>query len=358
MELDESKIGAIHLDPTSVELQRSWFSSAREIFCLNAYPNGVTFSHHRHLADPERVCSPDADAAELPDEAEYAAAVCARYLPQQFDLRLRDTREYQLPIGRYFLYRENFARALEHQLSHLHKQGRLPSSVIYFGMIADPFLALDRKGTVTSACLEILSQYHPGLLVVQTRSPKILHALPALRKFGDRLIVAISLETPIDRLLSRYSPGQSPLGDRLFVADRLRSEGIRVQLKASPILPYGEFYRDAWKFGEVLVRHADFVSFGCLASGAANDETHLRTLPLAQKLVQDRQFRMLRPFAFRCVYYAVQSLALEKLQIPVPALSEPSQLSLFSPPSSSQLPAALSDSVTVHEKRNFSKISV
>lgn len=341
MELDESKIGAIHLDPSSTELQRSWFSGAKEIFCLNAYPNGVTFSHHRLSERNAQVFSPSRTAPAAhsslsrddyePGEDRTSSLSTTGFLPHQFDLRLRDTREYQLPVGRYFLYKENYARALEHQLSLLHKQGTLSSSVIYFGLITDAFLAVDKKGAVTATCLEILKQYPPGLLVIQTRSPKVLGKLATLRSFGDKLVVAVSLESPVDRLLSRYSPGHPPVGERLFACDRLRSEGVRVQLKASPILPYGDFYRDAWRFGEMLVRHADYVSFGCLASGSATDESHLRDIPVAQKIAQDQQYRMLRPFAFRCVYYAVQSLAMEKLKLPVPALSAPNQLSLFPP---------------------------
>ena len=66
----------IKFDTSSPLLKKSWHSYASHALCLNAYPNGITISQHD--------CS---------EEAEL--------LPESFQLRLRDTREFRLPRGKY-----------------------------------------------------------------------------------------------------------------------------------------------------------------------------------------------------------------------------------------------------------------
>ena len=309
----------ITFDPRSRELQTTWSSFAKTILCVNAYPNGVSVSVH----------SNDPDARAAAQKPDGASENTDRYLSNSFHLRFKDTRDYQLPLGRYFLFKENYAESLERQLSQLHKQGLLSSAVCYFGVTADPFFIFHKRFDVTMKCLELLEQYQPGFLVVQTRSPLVVSALPTLKFFGSRGVVAMPLETPLEQAVNRYTPGQPAISDRLLAVDGLRKQGVRVNLVASPALPYGDFYRDAWKFAEMLSEHADFITFGALAGGAPSDEAQLKTLPLARRLAADKQFRWLRPYSFRYLYYAVQSLAPEKLTVPAPLFPKTSQLSLF-----------------------------
>lgn len=307
----------VTFDPDSKDLQTTWSSSAKCAFCINVYPNGISFSIHSKLNTGDR--AEDQEKGDKPD----------RVHPHQFHLRLKDTRDYGLPTGKYYLLKETYGRQLELQLSSLHKEGILSSSVCYLGVTADPFLSFHKKFDVTMKVLELLEAYQPGFLVVQTRSPMVISALPLLKSFGNRAVVAIAIETPLEQMVTRYTPGQPCIGDRLLAADGLRKQGIPVNLVASPVLPYGDFYRDAWAFADLLVKNGDFISFGCLATGAAVDENALRTLPLARKLVADKNFRWLRPYSYRYLYFAVQSLAPEKLKLPVPKFAKASQLSLF-----------------------------
>lgn len=321
----------VPFDPSAPELATSWHSSARLICCINTYPNGISFSVHKNdSVEDEHTGSIDLLESTGGEAAiQEPAAQKSKFTPSQFHLRLRDTRDLNVPTGRYFLYREKYAQALEHNLAQLYKKDLLASTVIYLGMSSDPFLALDKKFDVTHACLELLSQYRPGLLVAQTRSPMVISALPLLKMLGDRAVVAMPIESPQENIIARYTPGQPRIRERLIAAEGLRRQGIQVNLMASPVLPYGDFYRDAWDFAAMLSKHADFVSLGSLYSGVENEESMLRLVPLAQRLAADRQFRWLRPYSFRCLYYALKSIAPEKLLLPARVRRESAQLKLF-----------------------------
>lgn len=311
-------------DPQASELTTTWSSFAESIYCLNTYPNGITLSVHSQ-GENGRLVLPDGESGDT----DGAQADGPKFAAQQFHLRLRDTRDYQLPEGRYYLHRENYIGALEGHLSHLHKTGKLASTVFYFGTTTDPFLSLHKKFDVTMACIELLERYVPGTVVFQTRSPMIISVLPALKHLGERAIVSMPIESISEKAIVRYTPGKPRIGERLVAAEGLRRQGIRVCLSASPVLPHGDPKRDAWDFAELLERHGDYVTFGCLASGLEADEKQLKALPLAQKLEADRQFFWLRPHCYQYVYQALRSIAPEKLVLPVKRPAPPSQLKLF-----------------------------
>ena len=157
----------------------------------------------------------------------------------------------------------------------------------------------------------------------------VISALPTLNRLKGTAVVVMPIETHIERVIARYTPGQPRISERLVAAEGLRRQGIKVNIAASPILPYGEFYRDAWDFAEILERHADYVTFGCLASGSEADERTLKTLAVARKLAADKQYQWLRPHAYRYLYHALQVIAPEKLRLPVAVKHNAAQLDLF-----------------------------
>lgn len=304
-------------------LRVGWSSYAKNILCVNAYPNGITLSVHSNEIDSKLL---EGLSGEVLTDAILRNG---KFAPGQFNLRFRDTRDYQLAAGKYYLYKENYLQALEHHLSQLHHSGLLSQAVIFFGVTSDPFMSLHKKFDVTMACLELFENYTPGLLVIQTRSPMVVSALPLLKMLGDKVIVSIPVESRLESAIVRYTPGQPKISERLVAADGLKKQGVRVNLVAAPILPYGDFYRDAWEFAELLDRHSDYISIGCLASGHSAEESQLKTLPVAQKLVADNNLRLLRPHSYQNLYYALRIIAPKKLELPVEAPQKPSQLSLF-----------------------------
>lgn len=321
------RLHQLTFDPKAKELLTAWHSGAKRVLAINPFPNGITLSIH-NLSEATGELS-DESKGVAQDSQEVAEGVRKRIDSRQFHLRLKETRDYLVPSGRYFLFREGYGDALEKKLARLQREGLLDDCVCYLGVTADPFLAFHKRFDVTMKCLELLEKFQPARLIIQTRSPMVISALPILRTFGSRAAVALVVETHLEQPIVRYTPGQPAIRDRWLAADGLRSQGVTVNVQVSPILPYGEFYRDAWQFAEQLNQHADFVTFGCLATGAHQDELALKGLPIAQKLAADRNFRWLRPHAYRYLYYSMQSIAPEKLLLPVRLEPKSSQLSLF-----------------------------
>ena len=310
-------LSSVQFNQNAPELTRTWHSYAPAAFCLNTYPNGITFSAHT---------APKINRAEEKSDSDKNTQP---WHPSQFHLRVKDTKNYLLPAGKYFLYKENYIQSVERRLITLKEQGLLSSSVIYFGVTSDPFASFHKKFDITMNCLQLLETYRPRRVVIQTRSPMVISALPTLKALGDRAVVAMPIETRLERAVQRYTPGQPKISERLVAAAGLRRQGVKVNLVASPILPYGDIYRDAWDFADMLDKHSDYITFGCLAYGKPSQESSLKALPVARKLVADKKFRWLRPHAYRHLYFALQVLAPEKLLLPVKPEEGSSQLSLF-----------------------------
>ena len=320
---------------SSENMEASWSAGAKLVCCINTYPNGITVSLHDMTSRKPSRCGSNTPLEGTPLESAVGELVGADAesgrisSPQQFHLRFRDTRDYLQPTGRYFLYREQYLGGLEKHLSQLHHQGVLENTVVFFGTTTDPFLTLHKKFDVTMACLQILERYTPKLLVVQTRSPMVISALPTLKHLGNRAVVGIPIETFLEKAVLRYTPGKPRIAERIIAADGLRKQGIRVNLMVSPVLPYGDYERDAWDFAELLAAHGDYVTFGALATGGEAEERALKIMPVAQKLAADRQFLWLRPLCYRPVFQALKSIAPEKLQLPVRPVAHKGQLNLF-----------------------------
>lgn len=284
-----------------VELS-SWHEGASCVCCLNSYPNGITFSIHTE------------------EQAGKGQESISR-----FALRLKDTRSYNLPVGKYFLYKKDVKANLEKHLWTLRKKGKLEDAVIYFGTIADPFSSFHRRFDNTMACLELLERYMPLRVVIQTRSPMLIAALPILKKYGDKAISNMFIETPKEPSILRYTPGQPSISQRLLAIQGVRNQGVKVAVTVGPVLPYGEFNRDAWDFAELLDRYADYISLSALASDGS--EKSLRNMELALRLDADKQHKILRPEAYRPLLKALNQICPQKLDLP--SLVKPSQMDLF-----------------------------
>lgn len=312
------RINAIEFNSNCQELTRTWSSFASRVFSINVDDNGISITTHPLNA------SVDAESLDANVMNGKKSA-----LPNQFHLRTKETKDYQLPTGRISHYRENSISGVEKYLARLRDNGELCSSVFYFGTAEDPFSSLDKKFDLTVPCFELLERYRPQLIVVQTRSPMVIALLPSLKMLGDRAVVCIPIETRLESAIARYTPGEPKIADRLMAANGLRIQGVRVNLMASPILPYGDFYRDAWNFAELLDRHADYITFGCLASGRPSDEIQLRNLSISRKLAADGNYRWLRPYAYKHLFSAVKVLSPKKILLPVNANKRGVQMDLF-----------------------------
>ncbi len=272
-------------------------------YTVDSFANGISFGQHR--------------LEEGQDPRDY------------YGLSISDEGEIVRLRSRYALHHNNPTWELERYLMRLSQQGVLGSSTIYFGTSGDPFHPFDGKFEASMKFLQLFERYVPGLLVVQTRSPLVVLALPVLQKLGDHAAVTIALETDDNEAIRRYTPDIPLCEDRLKAATALRRFGIEVTLQVAPVLPYGDWKSDAQRFAHVLIDHADYLSVRPLHDGSAVSEQRMRHSQVAKRMAADRKFVWLRPDTARPLVAAIEKLSPAKLETPSRSHRRERQMSLF-----------------------------
>jgi hypothetical protein len=246
-----------------------------------------------------------------------------------YSLRIRDDSAVVKLRSRYTLHKENPLAELERHLMRLSTQGVLRQSTIYFGTTTDPFFPFEGKFDASIKFLEIFRRYTPGLLVVQTRSPLLVIAMPVLAKLGQHAAVTLGVESNLEESIRRYTPGLPRIEDRLKTATALRRFGVEVSLHVNPVLPYGDWRADAPRFAEVLAEHGDYVYVRPMTDGTERTERQIRQTVIAKRLAEDRKFHWLRPDTANPLISALEKIAPEKLAIPVRQHLQSKQLKMF-----------------------------
>ena len=180
---------------------------------------------------------------------------------------------------------------LERHLQRLSARGELRRTTVVFGVTTDPFHPFDEKFATSMRFLELFERYVPGRLVIQTRSPLVVIGLPMLKKVRETTYVSVGIETPLEEVARRYTPDLPTVEERWKTVRALRRFGLKVGVQVAPILPYGDWRKDAAGFAEKLCTEADFVSIKSMLQACGVPRP---TTPLARKLASDRQFFWLR----------------------------------------------------------------
>ncbi len=273
------------------------------IYTVDSFENGIAFGQHRTPTgqDPREV---------------YA-------------LRLQNDSEMIRLRSRYALNKEKPLHQLENYLMRLSSQGTLSSAHIYLGTTTDPFHPFDGKFEGSMKFLELFRRYRPGMLTVQTRSPLIVLALPVFAALGKHVSITIGVETCVEDSVRRYTPGLPRIEERLKTATALRRFGIEVNLQVAPVLPYGDWKKDAGDFAKLLADNGDHVFVLPFNNGMQDCQKRLRASEAAQRLAEDRKFHWLRPDAATPLISALEAIAPEKLAAPGRKQLSPKQLSIF-----------------------------
>ena len=296
-------LNSIDFSPeTFIEEHKPLHFGAARILCMNVYMNGLTVSEH---TNPESVFF------------------------DSFHLRFKETKSLRIPDGRHFLFKEDIVQRLEEMLALQMSEGLLDDTVVYFGTISDPFLSFQSKFELTMSCLKLLERYSPARIVLQTRSPMVLSSIPILTNLLDRLVVAIPVETPVERVVRSLTPRQPKISERLLTCRELTRRGVSVCTQVSPILPYGKKAQDVWSFAEILADFSDRVHFGSVFYGLPGEQKEYGYLPFIEKLRSLSCEEFLRPYSFADLYRAVSVLSPNMLK-PFPSISKgPVQLDFF-----------------------------
>lgn len=215
---------------------------------------------------------------------------------------------------------------LERHLQRLSVRGELRRATVVFGVTTDPFHPFDEKFATSMKFLELFERYAPGRLIIQTRSPLVVIGLPMLKKIKDSTFVTVGIETPLEEVSRRYTPDLPTVAERWKTVRALRRFGLRVGVQVAPILPYGDWRKDARAFAQQLCVESDFVTVKSViqASGVLRPQT-----PVARKLATDRQFFWLRQDSQIPLLDAIAALDERKLFHPAGLQPVDPQLKLF-----------------------------
>lgn len=230
---------------------------------------------------------------------------------------------------RFTLDSKNTLPALEVELKELSEKGILRQTHIVLGSTTDPFYPFDSKFDGSMKFLSLFEKYTPGLLTVQTRSPLIVLAMPVLTKLGRRAAVTIGIETPDEDAIRRYTPGLPRAEERLKAARALRSFGVEVTLQVAPVLPYGDWRKDAAPFAELLIGAADKVYVRAMLDVGESNDAQMRARTMCKTLAQDRKFHWLRRDSAAPLINSLEILAPDKLKLAAPVHLEEKQLKMF-----------------------------
>ena len=273
------------------------------VFSVDSFAHGLAFGKHT-------------EDGELDRRSTYA-------------LRINEQGELINLRSRYLFDREGQFLNLESNLQRLSRQGILANSTVYFGVCTDPFMPFDGKFDTSMRFLQLFERFTPGRLIVQTRSPLVVIAMPVFKKLGDRLNVTIGLETCDEKSAKRYTPELPGVAERLKLSSALRHFGIVVNMQVSPILPYGDWRKDSAAFAEILCKHADNIFIKSLVDGTVQSERRVKNSALGQKLALDHKYHWLRPDSASQLLNAVEHIAPEKLIEPKKPKVKAKQLEIF-----------------------------
>jgi len=274
----------------------------RTVYSIDLYPDGLAFGQHR---------IPEHDAAS-----------------EHLYLRLIGIHDHLKLQSKYGLSGRAVKQELIQHLTRLSAKGLLSTAEIHFGVAHDPFEGQGGHFAHALSLLDVFKTFKPYRLVIQTRSPLAVIALPALKQMGDRVRVVVGIETCLEESVLKYTPGLARCEERLKMVRTMQRFGIAVAVQATPVLPYGEWRKDAQRFARTLaalnvpilmpVESQQYAARGGSKSGL-----------VAKRLAEARAFFYLRSDTALPLTEALQQIAAHLLApLDVPTRTE-RQLSLF-----------------------------
>lgn len=168
-----------------------------------------------------------------------------------------------LDWGDYVHPRVGIAEKLRAELKRLAAKGELATTAIFMSSATDPYQGLERRWRLSRACLDVLIDDPPGLLVVQTRSPFVADDFPRLQTLGNGCWVSFTLETDQDDVRQAVTPRCPAIQQRLATIRAAYTVGLNVQIAVSPCLPYSSVE----SFGELLATNSHRVVVDTYTSG-------------------------------------------------------------------------------------------
>ncbi|MFN8441792.1 MAG: radical SAM protein [Caldilineaceae bacterium] len=182
-----------------------------------------------------------------------------------------------LPWGKYVHPRTGIDHRLRVELRRMAQRNRLDALSIFMSSATDPYQIAERRHRLTRACLDVMIETPPGLLVVQTRSPFVTDDFVRLRELKERCWLNLTLETDLDDVRRRLTPFTPSIRQRLHTLEAALAYGLNVQITVSPCLPFS----NVESFGKLLVSHSHrvIVDTYCSGDGMKGRRTQQTAIP-------------------------------------------------------------------------------
>ncbi len=148
------------------------------------------------------------------------------------EMAVQRANPYRLPWSRWLAPKMNVADRLRREA----QRGKTRAARIFCSSVTDPYTPAERRLRLTRACLEVLTEYPPEFLLLQTRSPFVTRDIDLLRRLPAS-IVSVTVTTDDEAVRRRLEPNAPSLRMRLESLAVLRRAGLRTQAAVSPLLP-------------------------------------------------------------------------------------------------------------------------
>ncbi len=276
--------------------------SERTVYSIDLYPDGLAFGQHR---------IPERDSAS-----------------EHLYLRLIGIHDHLRLQSKYGLSGRAVKQELTEHLSRLSAKGLLADAEIHFGVAHDPFEGQGGHFAHALSLLEVFKTFKPKRLVLQTRSPLVVIAMPVLKQLGEHVRVVVGIETCLEDSVLKYTPGLARCEERIKTVRALKRFGIAVAVQATPVMPYGDWRKDATSFARILV-DLEVPILMPVESQQYATRSGTKSGLVAKRLAEARAFFYLRPDSANPLMEALAQLAPNALAaLDVPERVE-RQLSLF-----------------------------
>jgi DNA repair photolyase len=171
-----------------------------------------------------------------------------------------------LAWGDYVHPRVGIAERLRVELGRYAKHGELHKLAVFMSSATDPYQGIERKWRLSRACLDVMLEFLPGLLVVQTRSPLVAEDFPRIKALGSGCWLNFTLETDREDVRKLLTPRCPSVARRLATLAEAKAQGLQTQITVSPCLPYS----DVETFATLLAHYGTRVVVDSYVSGDGN----------------------------------------------------------------------------------------
>lgn len=246
---------------------------------------------------------------------------------KQIALKITGEPYFSLRRSHFISSKDSFFE-IENLLKKNAQKGRSGEVLFVLGFRSDAFSVYKEKFENTKKILNLFTKYKPGKLIIQTFSHLSVLSLTDLLPLKDVLTLNMCIETCDEEILSKFSPSNSSLQDRLKACSALKTFGFDVEVQVAPLLPYSGGEETAAMFADKIAKSCNRVFIESFAGMTSLKER--KKSPLALKLASEGHGEWLREEGIEEeLIEAVEDRNIKLLDKPAVYEDSTEQLSLF-----------------------------